>query len=43
MQANEVRLDHLVGCAWFWAWALVGFGFALGAVSLGLCAWVPSS
>jgi uncharacterized membrane protein len=32
----EARLDHLVGCAWFWVWALVGFGLALGAVSLGL-------
>jgi hypothetical protein len=31
----EARLDHLVGCAWFWVWALVGFGLALGAVSLG--------
>ena len=31
----EARLNHLVGCAWFWVWALVGFGLALGAVSLG--------
>jgi hypothetical protein len=35
MQAAEPRLDHLTGCSWFWVWALVGFGFALGAVSLG--------
>jgi hypothetical protein len=41
MNATQLRLDHLVGCAWFWAWALIGFGFALGAVSLGLFAWVP--
>jgi hypothetical protein len=35
MQTMEGRLDHLVGCVWFWVWALVGFGLTLGAVSLG--------
>ena len=35
------RLDHLVGCAWFWVWSLVGFGLALAAVSLGLILMVP--
>jgi len=36
----EARLDHLVGCVWFWVWALVGFGLALGTVSLGpLLTW----
>jgi hypothetical protein len=31
----QARVDHLVGCGWFWAWALVGCGAALGAISLG--------
>ena len=35
MTALRARSEHLVGCAWFWVWALVGFGLALGAVSLG--------
>jgi hypothetical protein len=35
------RLDHLVGCVWFWVWALVGFGLALGAVSLGPILTLP--
>jgi hypothetical protein len=37
----EARLDHLVGCVWFWVWALVGFGLALGAVSLGPLLLLP--
>jgi len=35
MTALRAQSEHLVGCAWFWVWALVGFGLALGAVSLG--------
>ena len=35
VQTLQARLDHLVGCAWFWVWALVGFALALGAISLG--------
>jgi hypothetical protein len=35
MDAHRARIDHLVDCVWFWVWALVGFGLALGAVSLG--------
>jgi hypothetical protein len=27
------RWQHLVGCAWFWVWALVGAGAALSFVS----------
>jgi hypothetical protein len=38
----QARLDHLVGCGWFWAWALVGLGTAFGFISLGLFAWVPT-
>ena len=30
MHAITERKSHLVGCGWFWAWALVGVGFALG-------------
>jgi len=37
----EARLDHLVGCVWFRVWALVGFGLALGAVSLGPLLTLP--
>jgi hypothetical protein len=37
----EARLDHLVGCVWFWVWALVGFGLGLGAVSLGPLLTLP--
>jgi hypothetical protein len=37
----EARPDHLVGCAWFWVWAFVGFGLALSAVSLGPLLTVP--
>jgi hypothetical protein len=33
--------DHLAGCAWFWAWVVVGVGAALGAVSLGPLLLVP--
>ena len=32
---------HLVGCAWFWAWAVVGAGVALGMVSLGPLLLLP--
>ena len=35
------RRTHFVGCAWFWAWALVGCAAALGAVSLGPLLFVP--
>jgi hypothetical protein len=41
MHVVRDRADHLVGCAWFWAWALVGFGFAIGAVSLGPSVMAP--
>jgi hypothetical protein len=29
------RRDHLVGCGWFWAWALLGSAVTLGILSLG--------
>jgi hypothetical protein len=35
--------QHVAGCAWFWAWALVGVGAALGAVSLGPLLLVPTA
>jgi hypothetical protein len=37
----EARLDHLVGCVWFWVWALLGFGLALSAISLGPLLTLP--
>jgi hypothetical protein len=30
---TQARRTHLVGCAWFWAWALVGAGAAFSTVS----------
>ena len=30
---NPSRRKHLVGCAWFWAWAVVGAGAALSVLS----------
>jgi hypothetical protein len=27
---------HLTGCAWFWAWALVGAAYGLGISALGI-------
>jgi hypothetical protein len=41
MNPHHARVDHLVGCAWLWVWALVGCGLALGAVSLGPILTVP--
>lgn len=30
---NELHESHSTGCAWFWAWALVGAGLALSMIS----------
>ena len=30
---SVARRHHLVGCVWFWAWALVGAGAALSVIS----------
>jgi hypothetical protein len=35
MHAVQHRLDHLLSCAWFWLWAVIGFGAALALISLG--------
>lgn len=32
---------HLRGCAWFWAWGIIGVGAALAAVSLGPILLIP--
>ncbi|HSS81589.1 MAG TPA: hypothetical protein VLK24_10365 [Gaiellaceae bacterium] len=37
----HARTEHLAGCAWFWVWAVVGFGLALGAISLGPLVLLP--
>ena len=42
MYALLGRVDHLVGCAWFWVWALVGFAIAIGLVSLGVLTLAPA-
>jgi hypothetical protein len=42
MTTIQARIDHLVGCWWFWVWALVGAGAALGLVSLGVLALGPA-
>jgi hypothetical protein len=31
----RARLDHFVGCGWFWAWAIIGCGAVLATISLG--------
>jgi hypothetical protein len=36
-----VKLDHVKGCGWFWAWAIIGCGAALGMISLGPLLLVP--
>lgn len=33
--------QHLIGCGWFWIWALVGAALALGAFSLGPLVLLP--
>jgi hypothetical protein len=33
--SRTARRAHLLGCGWFWAWALLGAVAALGALSLG--------
>ena len=43
MHTLRGRVDHLVGCAWFWAWALVGFAIAIGLVSLGVLTLAPAA
>jgi hypothetical protein len=42
MQAIRGRFDHLVGCGWFWAWAIVGAAFGLTLSSLGLLVLLPA-
>jgi hypothetical protein len=36
------RRAHLVGCGWFWAWALLGSAAALGVLSLGPILLAPA-
>ena len=38
----QARRAHLVGCGWFWAWALVGCAGALAAISLGPLLYLPT-
>ena len=33
--ARTSRRAHLVGCGWFWAWAVLGAAVTLGILSLG--------
>ena len=41
MKTSATRLAHLRSCGWFWVWALVGSGAALGAISLGPLLLLP--
>jgi hypothetical protein len=43
MQATAGRKSHWLGCAWFWAWALVGAAFGLGLTSLGILVALPAT
>jgi hypothetical protein len=37
------RKNHLIGCAWFWAWAAIGAGLAFGFISfLGVLTLLPT-
>jgi hypothetical protein len=37
------RKNHLIGCVWFWAWAAIGAGSAVGFISfLGVLTLVPT-
>jgi hypothetical protein len=37
------RRNHLIGCAWFWAWAVIGAAFAFGFISfLGVLTLLPT-
>ena len=42
MRAIAAPKSHLLGCAWFWAWALLGSAVALGSLSLGPLVTVPA-
>jgi hypothetical protein len=42
MRATGDQKSHLLGCAWFWAWALLGAAAALGALSLGPLVTIPT-
>jgi hypothetical protein len=37
----QLRRAHITACGWFWAWAIVGVGAALAAVSLGPILLLP--
>jgi galactitol-specific phosphotransferase system IIC component len=43
MRATAAHRVHLLGCTWFWTWALVGVGLALGFLTLGILALVPAA
>lgn len=43
MRAVAARKPHLAGCAWFWAWAIVGAAFGLGVTSIGILVVVPAT
>jgi hypothetical protein len=37
----RARIDHLIGCSWFWTWAFVGVAAGLALGSLGVILLVP--
>jgi hypothetical protein len=37
----QARIDHLIGCSWFWVWAFVGMTAGLAFGSLGVILLVP--
>ena len=41
MVQRHVRVVHLVGCGWFWAWVLVGCAAAFGLLVAGMLALAP--
>jgi hypothetical protein len=41
MQTTLTSYAHLVGCRWFWAWALFGVAAAFGFLVIGILALGP--
>jgi hypothetical protein len=37
----RARIDHLIGCSWFWIWAFVGVAAGLALGSFGVILLVP--
>ena len=43
MHAIAGRRAHLIGCGWFWAWALVGAAYGMMISAIGIFLFVPAT